>query len=138
MCAWLRSEGKTSSPPCFTSPGSSCPGKCTGRTLRRCCTILGVTWPHPFLMVMTGDDYGSDTDVIPTDASLYVSPQIPDGDIPWWISLRQGRYKYIQTLVENEIEGAVRSGERSGGVDQFSVGRESSCHALALPPGDPG
>ena len=61
-------------------------------------------WPHPVLMVMTGDDYGSDTDVIPTDDTLYVSPQIPDGDIPWWISLRQGRYKYIQTLVENEIE----------------------------------
>ena len=23
---------------------------------------------------------------------------------PWWISLRQGRYKYIRTLVPDEIE----------------------------------
>ena len=26
------------------------------------------------------------------------------GGVPWWLSLRQSRYKYIRTLVENEIE----------------------------------
>jgi arylsulfatase A-like enzyme len=33
---------------------------------------------------------------------------VPDkdatGPLPWWISLRQGRYKYIRTLVPNELE----------------------------------
>ena len=24
--------------------------------------------------------------------------------VPWWLFLRQGRYKYIRTLVEDEIE----------------------------------
>jgi arylsulfatase A-like enzyme len=26
------------------------------------------------------------------------------GGVPWWLSLRQGKHKYIRTLVENEIE----------------------------------
>ena len=44
--------------------------------------------------------YGSDTDSVPTDPNhLYHS-----GGIPWWVSLHDGRYKYIRSLVENEIE----------------------------------
>ena len=74
----------------------------------------GSDWPHPVLMVMTGDDYGSDTDVIPTDASLYATPQIPDGDIPWWISLRQGRYKYRATFLR--FRQATRDERRRTGA----------------------
>ena len=55
-------------------------------------------WPHPVLMTLTGRKYGSDTDTIPTDSSLYLA------GIPWWVSLCQGRYKYIRTLMEGEIE----------------------------------
>ena len=91
-------------PTFFHFAGIELPWKMHGQNLTPLLHDPGSDWPHPVLMVMTGDDYGSDTDVIPTDASLYATPQIPDGDIPWWISLRQGRYKYIQTLVENEIE----------------------------------
>jgi arylsulfatase A-like enzyme len=54
-------------------------------------------WPHPVLLTYTGDSYGSDTLKIP-----------PRGErrngVPWWVSLRQGRYKYIRTLEEGEIE----------------------------------
>jgi arylsulfatase A-like enzyme len=57
-------------------------------------------WPHPVLTVMTGECYGSDTDVVPTDPDvLYKAAKVP-----WWISLVQGNYKYIRTLVEGEVE----------------------------------
>ena len=57
-------------------------------------------WPHPVLMTLTGASYGSDTDRVPAGG-----PQLFRGPgIPWWVSLRQGRYKYIRTLVEGEIE----------------------------------
>ncbi len=56
-------------------------------------------WPHPVLLTLTGRRYGSDTDVVPTD------PAERDlNGIPWWVFLRQGRYKYIRTLVAGEIE----------------------------------
>jgi arylsulfatase A-like enzyme len=56
-------------------------------------------WPHPVLLTLTGRDYGSDTDVVPTD------PKRRDiADIPWWVFLRKGRHKYIRTLVADELE----------------------------------
>ena len=57
------------------------------------------SWPHAVLMALTARRYGSDTNIVPTD------PKKRDlSGIPWWVSLRQDRYKYIRTLVEGEIE----------------------------------
>ena len=57
-------------------------------------------WPHPVLTALTGEKYGSDTDAIPTDPDvLYKTAKVP-----WWISLLEGRHKYIRTLVEGEVE----------------------------------
>ena len=57
------------------------------------------SWPYPVLTTLTGRRYGSDTDTVPTD------PKKRDlAGVPWWVSLRQGRYKYIRTLVAGEIE----------------------------------
>ncbi|MEM7010497.1 MAG: sulfatase-like hydrolase/transferase [Verrucomicrobiota bacterium] len=57
-------------------------------------------WPHPALTIMTARSYGSDTDVIPSDPEkLLVTAKVP-----WWVSLARGRYKYIRTLVEGEVE----------------------------------
>jgi arylsulfatase A-like enzyme len=53
-------------------------------------------WPHPVLTILTGDRYGSDT-AQPATAK-------PFNGLPWWVSLRQGRHKYIRTLVADEIE----------------------------------
>ena len=56
--------------------------------------------PHPLLMAQSGVIFGSDTDTIPApdDPSfLYMG-------VPWWLSLVEGRYKYIRTLVAGEIE----------------------------------
>ena len=57
-------------------------------------------WPHPVLTVLTGKKYGSDTDRIPTDReTLYKT-----ANVPWWVSLLDGRHKYIRTLIEGEVE----------------------------------
>ena len=36
---------------------------------------------------------------MPTDP-----PSLYTAGVPWWVSLRQDRYKYIRTLMEGEIE----------------------------------
>jgi arylsulfatase A-like enzyme len=55
-------------------------------------------WPHPVLLMNTHSRYGADTAVIPSQKSAR-----PDR-VPWWVLLRQGRFKYIRTMVENEPE----------------------------------
>ncbi|MBT3891565.1 MAG: DUF4976 domain-containing protein [Planctomycetaceae bacterium] len=51
------------------------------------------------MQTLTGRSYGKDTDTIPSD------PEIRDlNGVPWWVSLREGNYKYIRTLVVNEPE----------------------------------
>ncbi len=58
-------------------------------------------WSHPVLTTLTGATYGSDCNTIPEmkDDEIFQS----DG-IPWWVSLRTHRYKYIRTLVAGEVE----------------------------------
>ena len=58
------------------------------------------SWDHPVLTVLTGEKYGSDTDLVPTDPKiLYKS-----ANVPWWVSLMRGRHRYIRTLIEGEVE----------------------------------
>lgn len=52
------------------------------------------------LMVHTGRQYGSDTDEIPTDPGALQRV----GGVPWYASIHDGRYKYIRTFVDGEIE----------------------------------
>jgi hypothetical protein len=54
----------------------------------------------PLLMTFTGQNYGSDTDEIPTDPAILRKV----GQVPWYVSLHDGRFKYIRTLVEGEVE----------------------------------
>ena len=55
-------------------------------------------WPHATMMTFSGDQFGADTDRIPTDAKLYFE------GVAWYVLLTEGRYKYIRSLVEGEIE----------------------------------
>lgn len=50
-------------------------------------------WPHPVLLPATGQRFGSDTNVIPTGEEAFHS------QIPWYVMLREGRYKYVRPLV---------------------------------------
>lgn len=76
------------------------PWKMHGRDLSPLLINPGRRWPYPVLTALTGEMYGSDTDVVPTAReTLYKT-----AEVPWWVSLMDGRYKYIRTLVENETE----------------------------------
>jgi arylsulfatase A-like enzyme len=54
--------------------------------------------PRALLFEEMGEVYGSDTSPIPTDEHLY------HGDVPRWVAIRFGKYKYIRTLVAGEME----------------------------------
>jgi arylsulfatase A-like enzyme len=56
-------------------------------------------WNFPLLMEHLGHHYGSDTRLIPTGPEL-----TEQGGVPWWVLLRDGRFKYVRTLVAGEIE----------------------------------
>jgi arylsulfatase A-like enzyme len=80
--------------------GIELPWKTHGRDMR---PLLAnpetAEWNTPTLLTHTGRSYGSETDIIPTDERLTAA-----GNTPWYALLRDGRYKYIRTLVEGETE----------------------------------
>ncbi len=57
------------------------------------------SWDAPMLMTHTSRSYGGDTDAIPTGDALLTT-----ADVPWYLLLRDGRYKYIRYLLEGETE----------------------------------
>jgi arylsulfatase A-like enzyme len=56
-------------------------------------------WNSPMLLTHTAQSYGAETDVIPTDKRLTAG-----SNVPWYALLRDGRYKYVRTLLEGEVE----------------------------------
>lgn len=52
------------------------------------------------LVTFTGRAYGSDTDRIPVDPQVLMKVS----EVPWYASLHDGRFKYIRTFVEGELE----------------------------------
>jgi arylsulfatase A-like enzyme len=71
------------------------PWKMHGHDLTPLFENPGADWDYPVLMENTKYYYGQDT----------VQKERPGWKgVPWWVFLRKGKYKYIRTLVENEIE----------------------------------
>lgn len=93
--------GGTDLPPTFFEfAGLPLPWKMHGHDLSPLLKKPNRPWPHPVLTALTGEKYGADTDIVPSDpAILYKAAKVP-----WWVSLRQGQFKYIRTLVEGEVE----------------------------------
>ena len=86
-------------PTLYKFAGLDLPWKMHGHDLTPLLKDPGAEWNHPVLLTLTSRRYGEDTDRVPTDPDqLYITV------VPWWVSLRQGQYKYIRTLVEGEIE----------------------------------
>jgi arylsulfatase A-like enzyme len=56
-------------------------------------------WKSPMLFTHTARNYGSETNVIPTNKMLTAA-----SDVPWYAMLRDGQYKYVRNLVEGETE----------------------------------
>ena len=86
-------------PTFFEAVGLELPWKMHGSSLMPLLKDPASAWDEPVLMAYTGQMYGSDADVVPTDPEVLA----PTG-VPWWISLVEGRYKYIRTLIDGEVE----------------------------------
>lgn len=54
---------------------------------------------EPVLTTLTGRMYGSDTNTVPTNTY-----DLELNGVPWWVSLLDGRMKYIRTMKAGEIE----------------------------------
>lgn len=55
-------------------------------------------WTHPMLLTATGQKFGSDTNTIPQGKAAFHSAA------PWYVMLREGRFKYVRPLIENDLE----------------------------------
>jgi arylsulfatase A-like enzyme len=53
----------------------------------------------PMLLTSTARAFGADTRFPPAGAATYAH-----AGVPWWVLLRDGRHKYIRTLVPGEVE----------------------------------
>src|SRR5262249_4546284 len=80
--------------------GVALPWKTHGRDIR---PLLAdpetAEWSAPMLLTHTARCYGAETDVIPTDERLTAA-----SDVPWYVLLRDGKFKYIRNLVAGETE----------------------------------
>ncbi len=54
-------------------------------------------WKHPVVMENFSMKFGAETETGLTEAK-------PNQGVDWWISLREGKYKYIRTLRANEMD----------------------------------
>lgn len=89
-------------PTFFGFAGIPLPWPMHGRDLGPLLRQPGAPWPHPTLLPYTIGAWGDDTVRIPDEAA---APLPARGfRVPWWVLYRDGRYKYIRTLVPGEIE----------------------------------
>lgn len=80
--------------------GVTLPWKTHGRDIRPLLKTPEMPeWDSPMIMTHTSRNYGDETVPIPTGESLTSS-----SGVPWYVLLRDGRFKYIRTLVAGETE----------------------------------
>lgn len=89
-------SGVDFAPTFFKLAGFALPWKMHGRDLTPLLKDPAAAWKDPMLVTHTGRTFGKDTHDLAKMDFL-------EG-VPWWVSLRQGKMKYVRTLVENEIE----------------------------------
>ena len=87
-------------PTFFDFAGIELPWPMHGQSLTPLLSDPDQQWQRPLLTTFTARQYGSDTDEIPTDPAELMMV----AGVPWYVSLHDGRYKYIRTLVEGETE----------------------------------
>lgn len=87
-------------PTFFELAGMDLPWPMHGRSLLPLLTHPETGWDRPLLVMHTGQQFGSDTNQIPTDRAVLHKV----GGVPWYVSLHDGRYKYVRTLKEGEPE----------------------------------
>jgi arylsulfatase A-like enzyme len=71
------------------------PWEMHGRDLMPLLKDTKTRWDHPAMLVATGRKFGSDTNVIPEGAEAF------HGEVPWYVMIRDRRYKYVRPLVRD-------------------------------------
>jgi arylsulfatase A-like enzyme len=89
-------SGVDFAPTFFGFAGLDLPWKMHGRDLTPLLKDPSRPWKEPMLITHTGRTFGKDTNNL-------AAMDILEG-VPWWVATRDGKTKYIRTLVENEIE----------------------------------
>jgi arylsulfatase A-like enzyme len=84
-------------PTFFELAGINLPWEMNGKSLIPLLKKPEKDWNRPVVLENFSMKFGSETDSGITDS-------LPNQGIDWWISFREGKYKYIRTLRENEIE----------------------------------
>ena len=82
-------------PTIFSFAGIEQPWEMHGNDLKPLLENPDSEWPYPAMLAATGRKYGSDTNVIPKGEGAM------HGDVPWYVMLRDGRYKYVRPLIED-------------------------------------
>ncbi|MEK7408409.1 MAG: sulfatase-like hydrolase/transferase [Acidobacteriota bacterium] len=82
-------------PTIFRSAGIERPWEMHGRDLSPLLKNPEADWPYPAMLVATGQKFGSDTNVIPEGKDAF------HGDVPWYVMLRDKRYKYVRPLIHD-------------------------------------
>jgi len=82
-------------PTFFAIAGIEIPWKMHGRDISSLLKNPDAGWSHPVLLENTKYYYGKDTDR--KDRPGW-------SGVPWWVFIRQGKYKYIRTLVSGRNE----------------------------------
>ncbi|MBL8229240.1 MAG: sulfatase-like hydrolase/transferase [Bryobacterales bacterium] len=66
-----------------------------GRDLTPLLRNPSARWDHPAMLVATGQKFGSDTNNIPQGEGAF------HGGVPWYVMIRDRRYKYVRPLIED-------------------------------------
>ncbi len=82
-------------PTMFRYAGIQRPWEMHGRDLSPLLKNPDAEWPYPAMMVSTGRKFGSDTNVIPKGKDAL------HGDVPWYVMIRDKRYKYVRPLIHD-------------------------------------
>ena len=92
--------GTDLAPTFFDFAGIGLPWKMHGQSIMPLLSRPDQNWQRPLLTTLTGYRYGDDTDEVPSDPK----EQRQAGNVPWYVSLHDGRFKYIRTLIPGETE----------------------------------
>lgn len=84
-------------PTFFALAGVPLPWEMNGHDLQPLLNNPQADWEHTLLLEHTHWFFGTETD-------RGLTGEDSTGGIPWWVGIWEGRYKYVRTLVPNEIE----------------------------------
>jgi arylsulfatase A-like enzyme len=75
--------------------GMAPPWEMHGRDLSPLLKDPDAKWDHPAMLVATGQTFGSATNAIPEGQGAF------HGDVPWYVMIRDRRYKYVRPLIRD-------------------------------------